>query len=211
MCSRCTALLVVVTRNACSGRKRPWVVVWWWEQGALAKGAAVMQELHLVKSTSFCSSSLILYHLFIPSLLLPLLLLVSALRQAWAEVLWRDEGCCCPRVGAVVPVPYVLPVWPQLTAQAAPVGEKGAFRWKQDLEKAKGNDKTNRTIAHLCLWQLSFYQLLSFRKLWRGGWGGEYLSLKLEWNLKSFSHHFIQPVGWSWLRAEWSHFGPLRG
>lgn len=98
MCTSCTAVLVAVTRNACSGRKRPWVVVWWWEQGALAKGAAVMQELHLVKSTSFCSSILILYHLFIPSVLFPLFLLFSALSQAWTEVLRRDEGCCCPRV-----------------------------------------------------------------------------------------------------------------
>lgn len=84
--------------HACSDRKRPWVVVWWWEQGAPAKGAAVLQELHLVKSTSFCSSLLILHHLFIPSLLFPLFLLFSALRQAWTEVLRRDEGCSCPLV-----------------------------------------------------------------------------------------------------------------
>lgn len=66
-----------------------------------------MQELHLVKSTSFCSSSLILYHLFIPSLLFLLFLLFSALSQAWTEVLRRDEGCCCPLV-----VLLTLALWP---------------------------------------------------------------------------------------------------
>lgn len=105
MCSSCTAVLVVVTRNACSGRKWPWVVVWWWEQGALAKGAAVMQELHLVKSTSFCSSSLILYHLFIPSLLFPLVLGFAPGVDGGASERW---GLLLPPGGAVAP----CALWP---------------------------------------------------------------------------------------------------
>lgn len=138
MCSRCTALLVVVSRNACSGRKRPWVVVWWWEQGALAKGAAVMQELHLVKSTSFCSSSLILYHLFIPSPSAPSVPLGVGVAPGLGGGASERWGLLLPPGSVLSSLrPYVLPVWPQLTAQAAPVWEKGAFRWKHDPEKGK--------------------------------------------------------------------------
>lgn len=95
-----------------------------------------MQEPHLVKSTSFCSSSLILYHLFIPSLLFLLVLLVSALRQAWTEVLRRDEGCCCPLV--------VLSTLCPMTFQSDPRWQHGLLLHGRREDFTKYIEKTQK-------------------------------------------------------------------
>lgn len=163
-------------QQACSCRKRPWVVAWRWEQGALAEGAAVRRRLlwshmgwlscaiFLLLLLSLWVFLLLLLLLQLTSLLLFLSwgLLLSSLPQVWPEKVAAGFG----EVRAAA-APWWRPgpcaLWPpSLTAKAAPAGgQRGTIqeRIQHQHKKPVANEtKTNQSkkekkmSSHLRLW-----------------------------------------------------------
>lgn len=145
---------------ACSCWKRPWVVAWRWERGALAEGAAVEASLSFatpVKSSSsswstpsFCilssssspaSGSFSLEGLCLRSLCHP-----RCGRRRWWLAL--ERWGLLPPGGALVPVLYDILVWPRPTAQAVPAGCIRDILRDETAPMAETNNKTNK---HWCL------------------------------------------------------------
>lgn len=125
MCSRCTAVLVFVTRNACSGKIAALscrVVVRAGSscQGGSSDAGASSGQIHLLLLLFTNFVSFIHPQPSVPSV--PLVLGFAPGVDGGASERW---GLLLPPGGAVVPVPCDLPVWPQVAAQDAPAGEEG--------------------------------------------------------------------------------------
>lgn len=125
MCSRCTVVLVFVTRNVRSGKIAALscrVVVRAGSscQGGSSDAGASSGQIHLLLLLFTNFVSFIHPQPSVPSV--PLVLGFAPGVDGGASERW---GLLLPPGGVVVPAPCDLPVWPQVAAQDAPAGEEG--------------------------------------------------------------------------------------